>query len=133
MPEAILHVYDVLVPNNANYSAAIKTLNNVLVGMSVGGILHGAIEVYGFEYSFGYCPEGTGVYRCPPAQNPMYRYRSAHSLGNTSMSEEDLRGVLRTLTRTWPGPSYDLLKRNCCHFCEEFASILRCVWGGVSV
>lgn len=97
MPEAILHVYDVLVPNNDNYSAAIKTLNNVLVGMSVGGILHGAIEgtdkmnahahtttththtinthtpstVYGYEYSFGYCPEGTGVYRCPPAQNPM--------------------------------------------------------------
>lgn len=123
--EAILHVYDVLVPNNSQYNSAIKQFNNLLVSLNVGGILHGAIELYGYEYSFGYCPEGSGVYRCKPTKNPMYRYRSTHSLGATTVSEEDLRGIIRTLMRTWPGTSYDLITRNCCHFCEELAGILR--------
>lgn len=28
---------------------------------SLGGIFHGAVEVFGEEWSFGYCPTGTGV------------------------------------------------------------------------
>lgn len=124
--EAILHVYDVLVPNNAQYNSAIKQFNNLLVSCNIGGILHGAIELYGYEYSFGYCPEGTGVYRCKPTKNPMYRYRSAHSLGLTSVSQDDLRGIIRTLMHTWQGTSYDLITRNCCHFCEELATVIRC-------
>lgn len=125
MTEAILHVYDVLVPNNAQYNNAIKQFNNLLVSLNVGGILHGAIELYGYEYSFGFCPEGSGVYRCKPTQNPMYRYRSTHSLGTTTVTEDDFRTIIRTLMRTWPGTSYDLITRNCCHFCEDLAGTLR--------
>ncbi len=59
---------------------------------------------------------------------PQYRHRSTHSLGDTAVTEVELRSIVRTLTRAWQGPSYDLLKRNCCHFCQEFARVLRYVW-----
>jgi hypothetical protein len=32
--------------------------------------------------------------------------------------------VLESLKADWPGASYDLLTRNCCHFCEDMAARL---------
>ena len=41
---------------------AIKTLNRFTRDtFGLGGIFHGAVEVNGEEWSFGYCPYGTGV------------------------------------------------------------------------
>ena len=33
--------------------------------------------------------------------------------------------ILRKLRDEWPGNSYDLLSRNCCHFCEAFCRELK--------
>ncbi|KAL3616743.1 hypothetical protein CASFOL_039137 [Castilleja foliolosa] len=32
--------------------------------------------------------------------------------------------ILRELSREWPGHSYDLLSKNCNHFCDEFCERL---------
>jgi hypothetical protein len=32
--------------------------------------------------------------------------------------------VIRVLSREWPGHKYDLLKFNCCHFCDAFCQLL---------
>lgn len=55
-------VYDITNTPNSHANEAIKTLNRFTRDtFGVGGIFHGAVEVNGEEWSFGYCPYGTGV------------------------------------------------------------------------
>ena len=82
-------------------------------------------QVYGDEeWSFGYCEHGTGVFSCPSGKNPMYTYRECIVLGKTNFSIFKINQILRELSREWPGCSYDLLSKNCNHFCDEFCERL---------
>lgn len=55
-------VYDITNTPNSHANEAIKTLNRFTRDtFGLGGIFHGAVEVNGEEWSFGYCPYGTGV------------------------------------------------------------------------
>ncbi|XP_040861376.1 uncharacterized protein [Glycine max] len=76
------------------------------------------------EWSFGFCEQGTGVFSCPSGKNPMYTYRESIVLGKTNFSIFKLNQILRELSREWPGSSYDLLSKNCNHFCDEFCERL---------
>ena len=77
-----LSVYDIKHAENARISSAVTSLNTLTRNaLNVGGIFHGGVEVFGDEWSFGYCPEGSGVYRCNPRMNPMYEYRESVPLG----------------------------------------------------
>lgn len=76
-------------------------------------------KVYGNdEWSYGYCEQGTGVFRCPSSKNPMYTYREKIVLGRTECTIFMVNQIFRELTREWPGHTYDLLSRNCNHFCD---------------
>lgn len=82
-------------------------------------------QVYGDdEWSFGFCEQGTGVFSCPAGKNPMYTYRECIVLGTTNHSIFKVNQILRELSREWPGHSYDLLAKNCNHFCDEFCERL---------
>lgn len=126
MKEVILHIYDV------TNSASDKTNNTVLQinrffkdGIGLGGIFHSAVQVYGDdEWSFGFCEQGTGVFSCPAGKNPMYSYRERIVLGKTNCSIHEVNQILRELSREWPGFLYDLLSKNCNHFCDEFCERL---------
>lgn len=87
-------------------------------------MFHGGIEVNGQEWSFGYCPTGTGVYCCRPKHNPMYTYRESLQLGSTKLTPHEVQDLIRRLKTVWQGHTYLLLQRNCCHFCEDFAKEL---------
>lgn len=79
----------------------------------------GGAQVYGEEeWSFGFCENGSGVFSCPIGKNPMYTYRECIVLGETECSIATVNRILRELSREWPGHSYDLLSRNCNHFCD---------------
>lgn len=54
----------------------------------------------------------------------MYSYRECIVLGNTNHSIFKVNEILRELSREWPGHSYDLLSKNCNHFCDEFCERL---------
>jgi hypothetical protein len=83
------------------------------------------LQVYGDEeWSFGYCENGTGVFSCPPCKNPMYTYRESIVLGKTTCSIFTVNQILRELSWKWPGGSYELLSRNCNHFCNTFCEKL---------
>lgn len=83
------------------------------------------VKVYGEdEWSFGFCEQGTGVFSCPSGKNPMYTYREAIVLGKTNFPIFKVNQILRELSREWPGSSYDLLSKNCNHFCDEFCERL---------
>ena len=46
-------------------------------------------------------------------------------MGETTYGKWEVEWLIAAqLAEQWPGNSYDLLRRNCCHFCEEFAEVL---------
>lgn len=82
-------------------------------------------QVYGEdEWSFGFCEQGSGVFSCPSGKNPMYTYRESIVLGTTDCSIFKVNQILRELSREWPGFCYDLLSKNCNHFCDELCERL---------
>lgn len=54
----------------------------------------------------------------------MYTYRESIVLGSTNDSIFTVNQIIRELSREWPGHSYDLLSKNCNHFCDEFCERL---------
>ena len=125
MAKVSLHVYDITNSPSERTNNSIIQINYVFKdGIGVGVIFHGAIEVYGEEWSFGYCERGSGVFSCPPRSNPMYTYRDTIELGVTALDEQRVAVVLADLTHCWEGRHYDLLQRNCNHFCDELAQSL---------
>lgn len=54
----------------------------------------------------------------------MYTYRESIVLGTTNFSIFKVNQILRELSREWLGSSYDLLSKNCNHFCDEFCERL---------
>ncbi|KAL6581494.1 hypothetical protein OROMI_007417 [Orobanche minor] len=126
MTEVVLHVYDVTNSGNDKTNNTIMQINKIFKdGIGLGGIFHSAVQVYGDEeWSFGYCEQGTGVFSCPSTKNPMYTYRESIKLGKTSFSIFKVNQILRELSREWPGHLYDLLSKNCNHFCDDFCERL---------
>ncbi|KAG8381265.1 hypothetical protein BUALT_Bualt06G0104500 [Buddleja alternifolia] len=126
MTEVILHVYDVTNSGDDKTNNTILQINKIFKdGIGLGGIFHSAVQVYGDEeWSFGFCEQGTGVFSCPSTKNPMYTFRESIELGKTSFSIFKVNQILRELSREWPGHSYDLLAKNCNHFCDEFCERL---------
>mmetsp|Transcript_27106 Transcript_27106/g.68203 ORF Transcript_27106/g.68203 Transcript_27106/m.68203 type:complete len:286 (-) Transcript_27106:388-1245(-) len=122
--EVTLNIYDVTNTTNEQANAVIMRVNNVTRDFSMGGVFHGAVELNGKEWSFGYCDDGSGVYACLPKLNPQYTYRESVPMGVTALTLPQVNAVLQELRLRWQGNTYDLLGRNCCHFCEEFCSKL---------
>ena len=115
--EVMLHVYDV---TNA---AVTKYINKVFKDVSgVGGAFHGAVEVYGKEWSFGYSSDGgTGIFHGEPRKCGCHQYKESIPLGITTLSEEEVNAVLKRMEPNWMGHHYDLLGQNCCSFSNAFA------------
>ncbi|WVZ14031.1 hypothetical protein V8G54_011597 [Vigna mungo] len=126
MTDVVLHIYDVTNSGSEKTNNTIVQINKIFKdGIGLGGIFHSAVQVYGEdEWSFGFCDQGTGVFSCPSGKNPMYTFRESIVLGKTNFSIFKVNQILRELSREWPGSSYDLLAKNCNHFCDEFCERL---------
>mmetsp|Transcript_36304 Transcript_36304/g.50430 ORF Transcript_36304/g.50430 Transcript_36304/m.50430 type:complete len:265 (-) Transcript_36304:203-997(-) len=105
---------------NLGSSESIHKINAVTYELG-GGLYHTAIEVFGKEFSFGYCESGSGVFDCIPQQCELHQFMTSILLGHTSLSKEAIRLVVKQLEFDYPGTSYDLLNRNCHTFSQEFA------------
>mmetsp|Transcript_92008 Transcript_92008/g.260451 ORF Transcript_92008/g.260451 Transcript_92008/m.260451 type:complete len:264 (-) Transcript_92008:84-875(-) len=115
--EVILHVYDV------GTEPAIAGANRLLRKVDAGAY-HAAVEVNGREWSYGYVHFGTGVFSCGPAQCYAHTYREAVHMGHTRLTPRAIKRVLRGLEAQWRGRDYDLLRQNCCHFCDALCVCL---------
>lgn len=126
MTEVMLHIYDVTNSDSEKTNNTIVQINKIFKdGIGLGGIFHSAVQIYGEdEWSFGFCEQGSGVFSCPSGKNPMYTYRECIILGKTELTISKVNQILRELSREWPGDCYDLLSRNCNHFCDEFCERL---------
>jgi len=108
-----LHLYDL----NDTF-AHMNSVSLDLLGL--GGALHVGVEVLGNEWSFGM----QGVSITTPQQNQYYTYRQTVTMGRTGLKRKEVEGVILALKRRWTGVEYDLLDRNCGHFCNELCQAL---------
>jgi hypothetical protein len=113
----LLHVYDVF------SDETVQAVNTVLQRVGTGAF-HAGVEVYGQEWSYGYTPNCTGIVVCTPKANPAHRYRETIVMGSTSLSQIEVTNLLNVMCTEWIGMDYDLLLRNCCHFCDAFCGKL---------
>merc|ERR1712183_689365 len=85
-----LHVYSV------GQSTAINTINGLLRIFGTGAY-HAAVEVYGAEWSYGYCPEGPGIFECQPGACEMHIYKEKVSLGTIPYSRDEVLNILEQM------------------------------------
>lgn len=108
-----VHIYDV------GTSGQVQTLNRWLRVLGTGAF-HCGVEVHGKEYSFS----TSGVFWCLPKCCRHHTYAESMQMGRTLMSPERLRELIKKLEAEWTADQYDLLKRNCCHFCAKLCTLL---------
>ena len=85
----------------------------------------GAIEVFGQEFSFGGCRRNKcGIFACKPTKCPMHTYRESIYLGDCGKDLAEVQAILDQMKSSWMGPTYDLLRKNCCSFSDAFAQAL---------
>lgn len=116
----VLRIYDV------TRKQVVHGVNDVLQHLG-GGAYHAGVEIYCKEYSFGGgFSHKSGVNCCQPKRNSAHRYRKGIRMGTTIMSEDQVKLVIAKLEESeeWRECDYDLLRRNCCHFCNTLCQKL---------
>jgi len=104
----VLNVYDLDDRVTKNLNIALKPV--------ASGAYHAAVEIFGREWSFGAGLDGTGVFCCEPRGCDAHSFREAIPMGNAEVSEDQFLQLLEDISREWQSASYNLLRRNCCHF-----------------
>ena len=54
----------------------------------------------------------------------MYTFRETIEMGVTALSQQKVKELLKEMSQEWKGRSYDMLARNCNHFCDELCKRL---------
>eukprot|EP00425_Heterocapsa_triquetra_P027735 CAMPEP_0195103844 /NCGR_PEP_ID=MMETSP0448-20130528/72753_1 /TAXON_ID=66468 /ORGANISM="Heterocapsa triquestra, Strain CCMP 448" /LENGTH=258 /DNA_ID=CAMNT_0040139593 /DNA_START=65 /DNA_END=839 /DNA_ORIENTATION=+ len=118
-----LHIYD------AGTSGIVRGLNTVLRPLG-SGAFHCGVEVYDLEWSysdtscFSEDPGVTGLFFSWPKKCEGHSYTESVHMGKTVVSEMEVMRIVEELEAQWLGESYDLLEKNCCHFCNLFCDRL---------
>jgi len=123
-----LNIYDLGTSGNGT------TWNRLLAGFGVGAF-HCGVEIYDLEWSYADVMPApgrkrletpvTGVFVSWPRACEGHTYSQSVSMGDTQTSQMELMKVIQTLQKEWPAHKYDLVKSNCCHFCNELCQRLR--------
>lgn len=120
-----LHIYDV------SREEGIRRLNTVLAHrlspLKFGGVFHTGVEVDGQEWSFGFSANQSmpGVQPGVPRAHADHTFRQTYQLPcTTRLSAAEIAVVITELREEYPGYDYDLLRRNCCHFADDFCQRL---------
>ncbi|KAI3777733.1 hypothetical protein L1987_47535 [Smallanthus sonchifolius] len=84
------------------------------------GVYHSGVQVHGVEYAFG-CHEQatTGIFEGEPKQCEGFTFRKQILIGWTEMNLREVRGIMEDLAGDYKGISYNLITRNCNHFCKD--------------
>jgi len=108
---------------NITENPQFEKLNKVLTAVGTGAF-HGGVEVYGKEYSFGFAQDGSGVFSNPPRGRTLHQFRESLSMGKTQLTKREVEQLIERLREEWQGKDYDMLRRNCVSFSEQFIADL---------
>jgi len=90
------------------------------------GVFHCGVEIYGFEWSYSDTTTGLGdgVFASRPRCCPGHDYCESVDMGTMNMTETEVARLIKLLKKEWPVHEYSTLKKNCCHFSNEFCQRL---------
>ncbi|KAH7688354.1 PPPDE peptidase domain-containing protein [Dioscorea alata] len=84
------------------------------------GVYHSGVQVHGVEYAYGaHENPTTGIFEGEPRQCPGFAFRKSILIGRTDLGPRQVRELMETLAETYTGSSYNLISKNCNHFCDE--------------
>mmetsp|Transcript_100652 Transcript_100652/g.290777 ORF Transcript_100652/g.290777 Transcript_100652/m.290777 type:complete len:218 (-) Transcript_100652:91-744(-) len=93
------------------------------------GAYHCGVEVYDCEWSFGNIfmagggkmpDEFTGIFTCMPQACDGHTFYKSVPMGHTYVSQQGVMVLIHAMEASWKSCCYDVVTRNCCHFCNEF-------------
>ncbi|KAL7604557.1 hypothetical protein Lser_V15G17647 [Lactuca serriola] len=84
------------------------------------GVYHSGVQVHGVEYAFG-CHEQatTGIFEGEPKQCEGFTFRKQILIGWTEKNLREVRRIMEDLAEDYKGISYNLITKNCNHFCND--------------
>nr|GMD45712.1 deSI-like protein At4g17486 [Ipomoea batatas] len=85
----------------------------------------GVPELHGVEYGFGAHEHSTtGIFEVKPKQCPGFTFRKSILIGRTDLGPKEVRAFMEKLAEEYSGNSYNLITKNCNHFCNDVCSRL---------
>ncbi|KAL8117407.1 deSI-like protein At4g17486 [Apium graveolens] len=84
------------------------------------GVYHSGVQVHGIEYAFGaHEYPSTGIFEGEPKQCEGFTFRKSILIGWTGKSSKEVRKVMEELSKVYKGNAYNLITKNCNHFCND--------------
>ncbi|KAH7547461.1 deSI-like protein At4g17486 [Ziziphus jujuba] len=84
------------------------------------GVYHSGVQVHGVEYAFGaHEYPTTGIFEAEPKQCEGFTFRKTILIGKTDMGPAEVRTVMEELAEVYRGNAYNLITKNCNHFCDD--------------
>ncbi|KAL5759062.1 hypothetical protein ACOSP7_021673 [Xanthoceras sorbifolium] len=84
------------------------------------GVYHSGVQVHGVEYAFGaHEYPTTGIFEGEPKQCEGFTFRKTILIGKTDMGPAEVRAVMEELAEIYKGNAYNLITKNCNHFCND--------------
>ncbi|URD98808.1 hypothetical protein MUK42_32317 [Musa troglodytarum] len=84
------------------------------------GVYHSGVQVHGVEYAYGaHDHPTTGIFEGEPRQCPGFVFRKSILIGRTDLGPREVRALMEELAAKYTGDTYNLISKNCNHFCNE--------------
>ncbi|KAK3021822.1 hypothetical protein RJ639_047177, partial [Escallonia herrerae] len=84
------------------------------------GVYHSGVQVHGVEYAFGaHEYPTTGIFEGEPKQCDGFTFRKAILIGWTDLTPGEVREKMEELAEVYKGNAYNLITKNCNHFCND--------------
>ncbi|XP_059299689.1 deSI-like protein At4g17486 isoform X1 [Lycium ferocissimum] len=84
------------------------------------GVYHSGVQVHEVEYAFGaHEYPTTGIFEGEPKKCEGFIFRKTILIGWTEKTTEEVRGVMEELADKYKGNAYNLITKNCNHFCSD--------------
>lgn len=84
--------------------------------IQLGGAFHAGVEVYQCEWSYG----TEGIFKVCPKNHEYHVFNQAVPMGKTHLAPGEVQQILRDMAPLWKAMSYDLVRKNCCTFADDF-------------
>ncbi|RDX95339.1 DeSI-like protein [Mucuna pruriens] len=83
------------------------------------GVYHSGVQVHGVEFAFGaHEYSSTGIFEGEPKRCEGFTFRKTILIGKTDMGPGEVRAVMEQLAAEYRGNAYNLITKNCNHFCN---------------
>ncbi|KAK9922990.1 hypothetical protein M0R45_031426 [Rubus argutus] len=84
------------------------------------GVYHSGVQVHGIEYAFGAHEfPTTGIFEGEPKKCDGFTFRKSILIGKTDVGPLEVRAVMEQLAEEYKGSAYNLITKNCNHFCND--------------